>query len=92
LEAQVEKRKGPVTKGKHREKGPGNARRRALTLEDARQVLAISVPLAARLAGVSDSAMYLACERGEVESIRLCGRILVLSAPFLRRFGLEADD
>lgn len=63
-----------------------------LTLDEARQVLAFSVPTAAKLAGVSTSAMYLACERGEVESTRLCGRILVLSVPFLRRFGLDVDD
>jgi hypothetical protein len=63
-----------------------------LTLDAARQVLAFSVPTAANLAGVSTSAMYLACERGEVESTRLCGRILVLSVPFLHRFGLDLDD
>ena len=63
-----------------------------LTLEEARRVLAFSVPTAANLAGVSTSAMYMACERGEVESVRLCGRILVLSVPFLRRFGLDGDD
>ena len=63
-----------------------------VTLDEAKNVLGFSVPVAARLAGVSPSAMYLACERGEVESIRLCGRILVKSVPFMRLFGLDVDD
>lgn len=63
-----------------------------LTLDEPRQVLGLSVPTAARLAGVSVAAMYLAVARGEVESIRLCGRILVLSVPFMRRFGLNIED
>lgn len=63
-----------------------------LTLDEALQVVALSVPTAAHLAGVSASAMYLACERGEVESTRLCGRVLVLAVPFFRRFGLDVDD
>jgi hypothetical protein len=64
---------------------------RQLTLDEAQAVLGFSVPTAARLAGVSPSAMYLACERGEVASIRLCGRVLVLAVPFMRMFGAETD-
>jgi len=67
-------------------------RREPQTLAEAKQVLALSVPAAAKLAGVSTSAMYLACERGEVESTRLCGRILVKSVPFMRLFGLDVDS
>ena len=63
-----------------------------LTLAEAKNVLGFSVPVAARLAGVSPSAMYSACERGEVESIRLCGRILIKGVLFMRLFGLDVDD
>ena len=61
------------------------------TLAEAQQVAAFSVSTAAMLAGTSVSAMYLACERGEVESTRLCGRILVKSVPFLAMFGVDSD-
>jgi len=67
-------------------------RRDPETLAEAKQVLGLSVDVAAKLAGVSPSAMYLACERGEVESTRLCGRILVKSVPLMRLFGLDVDD
>ena len=63
-----------------------------MTRAEAMNVLAFSVPVAARLAGISPSAMYLACERGEVESTRMCGRILVKSVPFMRLFGLDVND
>jgi len=63
-----------------------------LTLDEARQRLGLSVRDAAHLAGLSSSAVYLACERGEIESTRLCGRILVLSVPFMRQFGLDVGD
>lgn len=67
-------------------------RRDPETLAEAQQVLGLSVPTAAKLAGVSPSAMYLAVERGEVASVRLCGRIIVKSVPFMRLFGLDVDD
>ena len=75
-----------------REAQTANKPSRTLMLDEARQVLGLSVPTAARLAGVSKSAMYLACERGEVESTRMCGRILVKAVPFMRQFGLNVDD
>ena len=67
-------------------------RRDPQTLDEARQVLGLSVPAAAKQVGVSTSAMYLAVERGEVASTRLCGRILVQALPLCRQFGLGVDD
>jgi hypothetical protein len=49
----------------------------------------LSVPEAARRVGVSPSAMYQACATQEVESVRFCGRVLVLAVPLARRFGVD---
>ena len=69
-----------------------NRRFEPRTVQEARLLAGISVPAGAHLSGVSESALYAAVQRGEVESVRLCGRILIKSAPFLALFGLEVDD
>lgn len=66
-------------------------RREPRTLAEAAQVLALSVPAAARLAGVSSSQMYQAAATGEVESVRAFGRVLVKAVPFLAMFGAASD-
>jgi len=65
-------------------------RRDPATLAEAQQVLALSVPAAARLAGVSESQMYQSCARGETASTRRYGRVLVLAVPFLEAFGASS--
>ena len=66
-------------------------RREPQTLAEARQVLGLSVPAAARLAGVSEAKMYQAVATGEVESVRAFGRVLVCAVPFLALFGASSD-
>lgn len=66
-------------------------RREPQTLAEAAQVLALSVPAAAKLAGVSEAQMYQAAATGEVESVRAFGRVLVKAVPFLAMFGAASD-
>jgi hypothetical protein len=60
------------------------------TLAEAKDVVALSVPVAARLVGVSPAKMYQAVATGEVPSVRAFGRILVCAVPFLAMFGVES--
>ena len=62
-----------------------------VTLAEARNLLALSVPMAARLANVSEAKMYQAAASGEVESVRAFGRILICAAPFLAKFGVASE-
>ena len=66
-------------------------KRDPLTIAEAQRVLGLSVPAAAKLAGVSEAKMYLACQRGEVASVRAFGRVLVCAVPFLAMFGVDSD-
>jgi hypothetical protein len=61
------------------------------SLAEAKQVLGLSVPAAARLAGVSEAKMYQAVATGEVQSVRAFGRVLVCAVPFLALFGANSD-
>ena len=49
--------------------------------------LAITVLEAAAMSGLSRQAIYRLVDRGEIESTRLGGRILILFRPFKRKFG-----
>lgn len=52
--------------------------------------LTLSVERAAGIVGVSRTAMYAAVRRGDFESIRVNGRVAVLTVPLLRRIGVDA--
>jgi len=47
------------------------------------------VPDAAKIAGIGLSTMWLAVNSGEIESVKLRGRVLIPTIPFLRMFGIE---
>ena len=49
----------------------------------------VPVKSAAKEAGVSPTAMYEACARGEVPSIKIGRRVLVLRGPFDKMLGKE---
>ena len=49
--------------------------------------LAITVLEAAAMSGLSRQAIYRLVSKGEIESTRLGGRILILFRPFKRKFG-----
>lgn len=66
-------------------------RREPQTLSEAQKVLGLSVPAAARLAGVSEAKMYQAVAAGKVESVRAFGRVLVCAVPFLAMFGAGSE-
>lgn len=51
----------------------------------------ISAPRCAAVLGISRRHAYAAVERGEIPSIRVGERIVIPTAQFLRRFGLDAD-
>jgi len=59
------------------------------TLDEARRVAAFSVPTASKLTGLSESQLYAGCANGSIPSVRVLGRILVCSAPFLALFGAD---
>ena len=48
-----------------------------------------TVKTAAKEAGVSPTAMYEACARGEVPSIKIGRRVLVLRGPFDKMLGKD---
>lgn len=50
----------------------------------------ISVPRAGRVLGLSESASYRAAQRGEIPGlVRIGRRLIVLTEPFLRVYGLS---
>lgn len=53
--------------------------------EDEPQTLTMSVPRAAKIAGIGRDQAYAAARRGDIPSIRLGGRLLVLSVPFMKK-------
>ncbi len=52
-------------------------------------VATVPVKSAAKEAGVSPTAMYEACARGEVPSIKIGRRVLVLRGPFDKMLGKD---
>jgi len=48
-------------------------------------------PTVAKAVGISRQAAYDAVARGEIESIRVGDRVLVLTAPLRRKLGLDLD-
>jgi excisionase family DNA binding protein len=50
----------------------------------------ITVDDAAKVLGTGRNATYDAVHRGEIDTMRVGGRILVLTAPLRRKLGLEA--
>ncbi|MBY3590592.1 DNA-binding protein [Rhizobium bangladeshense] len=62
-----------------------------MTLEEALSRPTISVPDAGRLFfGLARNAAYQAAERGDFESLRVGGRIVVPVAPLAEKLGLRA--
>lgn len=53
--------------------------------------LTLGVERAARLLGVGRSSMYAAVKRGDIETMRLNGRTVVLTVPLLQRVGVPID-
>lgn len=53
--------------------------------------LTLGVEEAARLIGLGRSSMYAAIKRREFASMRVGGRIVVLTLPLLRQVGLDAE-
>lgn len=51
--------------------------------------VALSVKQAAKVAHLSESTTWDAVRDGSVESLKLRGRVLIPTVPFLRRFGIE---
>ncbi|QMU98209.1 helix-turn-helix domain-containing protein [Microbacterium esteraromaticum] len=51
--------------------------------------VAFDVRDAAPILGVGESTMWLAVRSGEIPSIRIRGRVLIPTVPFLRMFGIE---
>ena len=49
----------------------------------------LDVPEAAKIARVGVSTMWLAVNSGEIESVKLRGRVIIPTIPFLRKFGIE---
>ncbi|GAB2837405.1 helix-turn-helix domain-containing protein [Microbacterium insulae] len=49
----------------------------------------LDVPEAAKIARIGVTTMWLAVNSGEVESVKLRGRVLIPTIPFLRKFGIE---
>lgn len=46
-------------------------------------------PDTGQLLGLGRGATYLAAQRGDIETIRIGGRVLALKAPLFKRLGLE---
>lgn len=55
-----------------------------LTLDEARQLAAISPQAAGHLLGLGKNATYRAIQRGEIPSCRMGGRIVIPVEPLLR--------
>lgn len=53
--------------------------------------LTLGVERAARLLGVGRSSMYAAVKRGDIETMRLNGRTVVLTVPLLQRVGVPVE-
>jgi len=51
--------------------------------------VALTVKQGTRIAGVSESTFWDAIRDGSVKSVKLRGRVLIPTLPFLRRFGIE---
>lgn len=51
--------------------------------------LTLSVERAAKIVGIGRTAMYTAVRRGDFRTIRLNGRLAVLTLPLLRRIGIN---
>ena len=68
----------------------GNASQVAVCVVGRELPLTLRVEKAARLVGLGRSSMYAAIKRGEFASMRIGGRIVVLTLPLLRRMGLDA--
>lgn len=51
--------------------------------------IGLDVPEAARIARIGVSTMWLAVNAGEIESVKLRGRVIIPTIPFLRLFGIE---
>ena len=66
-------------------------RRDPRTLDEARTLLAISVPAGAAFIGVSEAKMCRAVATGKIPAVRVCGRVLICAVPFLAMFGVESD-
>lgn len=49
----------------------------------------LDVRQAAKIADVGESTMWLAVRSGEIESVKLRGRVIIPTIPFLRLFGIE---
>lgn len=54
--------------------------------------VAFDVRDAAPILGVGESTMWLAVRSGEVPSVRIRGRVLIPTVPFLRMFGIESSN
>ena len=55
------------------------------------ETMTMTVPEAARLIGVSDSAAYEAAARGDIPAVKVGRRVLVKRAAFLAMFGIGAS-
>lgn len=49
----------------------------------------LDVPEAARIARIGVNTLWLAVRAGEVHSIKVRGRVIIPTLPFLRMFGIE---
>jgi len=60
-----------------------------MTVPDPRERPTLKVPEAARLLGVSDETVYAAAEAGDLPSLRLGRRVLIVTAGLLRLLQLD---
>lgn len=51
--------------------------------------VALTVKQATKISGISESTFWDAVRDGSVESLKIRGRVLIPTLPFLRRFGIE---
>lgn len=51
----------------------------------------LGVERASRILGVGRSSMYAAVKRGDIETMRLTGRTVVLTVPLLQRVGVPIE-
>lgn len=76
------------------ESGSRASRPAILTVEalGERLPLTLGVERAAKVVGISRTAMYAAVRRGDFDVIELNGRVAVLTVPLLLRIGLRVSE
>jgi hypothetical protein len=65
----------------------------AMTAEQVREILTpptTTVPKAGRVLGLSRNVAYEAAARGDIQTVRMGKRILVLTGPLRRQLGIES--